>query len=111
MRRIVLTTILAVALGAVMTTAASAAGPRLAIATGSSLVVTGTHFAPRELVTVTFGPEVRHVRTTALGSFRAGFDGVAYDRCSGMRIAAAGVRGDRAVLLRARALCAPLSSP
>ena len=75
------------------------------------LVVAGTHFAPRELVTVTFGSQVRRVRTTALGSFRAGFAGAPYDRCSGFQIVAAGARGDRAVFLRPRPMCAPLSSP
>jgi hypothetical protein len=111
MRRIVLTTVLAAALAPVLTTAASAAVPRLAIATSSPFVVAGVNFAPHELVTVTFGSHVRRVRVTALGTFRAGFADVAYDRCTGFQIVAAGARGDRAVLVRARPMCAPLSSP
>ncbi len=110
MRRIVLVTVLGVALASSAGSAA-ASSPRLSIATSSPLVVAGTRFVPHELVTVTFGSQVRRVRVTALGRFRAGFAGVAYDRCSGFQIVAAGARGDRAVLVRARAMCAPASTP
>jgi hypothetical protein len=109
MRRIVFTSVLVAAL--VPTISAVASTPRLTIATSSPLVVAGTRFVPHELVTVTLGSQVRRVRVTALGSFRAGFAGVAYDRCSGLQVTAAGARGDRAMLVRARALCAPAASP
>jgi hypothetical protein len=109
MRRIVLTSVLAASLASAAS--AAAATPRLTIATSSPLVVAGTRFVPHELVTLTLGSEVRRVRVTALGGFRAGFAGVPYDRCSGIQIVAVGARGDRAVLVRARALCAPLSTP
>jgi len=109
MRRIVLTTVLAAALAPAA--AAASTAPRLTVATSSPLVVAGTHFTPHELVTVTFGSKVRRVRATALGSFRAGFGAVASDRCSGFQVIATGARGDRAMLLRPRPLCAPASSP
>jgi hypothetical protein len=109
MRRIILTTVLVAALTPAASSAASA--PRLTIATSSPLVVAGTHFMPRETVKVTLGSEVRQVRVSALGNFRAGFAGVTYDRCSGVRIVATGARGDRAVLFGARPMCAPASSP
>jgi hypothetical protein len=47
------------------------------------------------------------VRANALGSFEASFGVVVVDRCSGWTIAAAGALGDRAVLVQARAKCAP----
>ena len=109
MRRIVLTTVLAAALAPAALSAGPA--PRLTIATSSPLVVAGTRFVPRELVTVTIGSQVRRVRVTALGSFRAGFPGVTYDRCTGFQVVATGARGDRAMLVRARAMCAPESTP
>jgi hypothetical protein len=108
MRRIALTAVLAAALAPVPSSAA--ASPRLTIATSSPLVVAGTRFVPHELVTVTLGSQVRRVRATALGTFRAGFASAAYDPCTGLRIVAAGARGDRALLVRARAMCAPASS-
>jgi hypothetical protein len=110
MRRIVLTSVLAAALASAASATVTSA-PQLAIATSTPLVVAGTRFVPHELVTVTLGSAVRRVRVTALGSFRAGFAGVPYDRCSGLQIVATGARGDRAILVRARALCAPLSTP
>ena len=110
MRRILFITVVAAALAPAAASAASTA-PRLTIATSSPLVVTGAHFMPHELVTVTFASQVRRVRATALGSFRAGFGAVAYDRCSGFQIIATGARGDRAMLVRPRPLCAPASSP
>ena len=48
--------------------AASAAVPRLTIATSSPLVVAGTHFKANERVVVTFRETTRQVRATALGT-------------------------------------------
>jgi hypothetical protein len=95
---------------AVVVPSASAAAPRLVIANSSPLVVSGSHFKAGERVTVTFGQSTRRVRTTRLGRFRASFAGVAVDRCSGLRIAAVGARGDRALLVQSRVKCAPASS-
>jgi hypothetical protein len=108
MRRIVLVAVLAAALAPAASSAPSA--PRLTIATSSPLVVAGARFVPHELVTVTLGSQVRRVRVTALGGFRAGFPGVTYDRCSSFMVVASGARGDHAVLVRPRPLCAPASS-
>jgi hypothetical protein len=89
---------------------ASAAAPRIVIARSAPLVVAGSHFKAGERVTVSVGPSVRQVRTTRRGSFQASFAGVAFDRCSGGRIAAVGSLGDRAVLVQSRVMCAPAST-
>jgi hypothetical protein len=95
---------------AVVVPSASAAAPRLVIAKRSPLVVSGLHFKAGERVTVRFGQSTLRVRATKLGRFQVSFAGVALDRCSGWRIAAVGARGDRALLVRARVMCAPASS-
>ena len=106
MKRIVITTLAA----AVLVPSASASVPRIVIAKSDPLVVAGSHFKAGERVTVSFGQSTRRVRATTLGSFQASFAGVAFDRCSGGSIAAVGALGDRAVLARSRAMCAPASS-
>jgi hypothetical protein len=103
MRRIVIAALAA----AVIVPSASAAAPRIVIANTKPLIVAGSHFKARERVTVTFGESTRHVRANALGSFETSFGVVVVDRCSGWTIAAAGALGDRAVLVQARAKCAP----
>ena len=95
---------------AVVVPSASAAAPRLVIAKSSPLVVSGLHFKAGERVTVSFGQSTRQVRTTRLGRFQVSFAGAALDRCSGWRITAAGARGDRALLVQSRVMCAPAST-
>jgi hypothetical protein len=106
MRRIVITALVA----AVIAPSASAAVPRLVITKSNPLVVTGSHFKPRERVTISLGQSTRQVRTTRLGSFQASFADVAFDRCSGWRITAAGALGDHALLVQPRVMCAPAST-
>jgi len=102
--------VLVAALAAVLVVpAASAAAPRIVLVKSSPLVVAGSHFKPRERVTVTLGQTTRQVRATTLGSFQASFGGIVLDRCSAWSVAAVGALGDRAVLLRPRAMCAPAS--
>jgi hypothetical protein len=101
--------VIAACAAAVVVPSASATAPRLVIAKSSPLVVSGSHFKAGERVTVSFGRSTRRVRATRLGSFQASFAGVAFDRCSGWRIAAVGARGDRALLVQSRVLCAPAS--
>ena len=106
MRRI----IIAVLAAAAVAPSASAAVPRVAIASSTPLVIAGSHFKAGERVTVTFGPSTHQVRATRIGSFRASFPGVVFDRCSGLSISAVGALGDRAVLVQSHVMCAPASS-
>jgi hypothetical protein len=104
MKRIVIIVTLA---AAVVVPAASASAPRLAITRSTPLTVSGSHFKAHEQVTVTFGPNKRYVRTTALGTFQASFPGVLVDRCSSWSITAVDAVGDHAVLIGSHLGCEP----
>ena len=76
----------------------------------SGNTVRGAHFAPREVVRVTFlGPAPRtqrRVRTTATGTFTVALP--SFDPCTeSLTILAAGVRGDDARLKLPQRACPP----
>jgi hypothetical protein len=106
MRRIATTVI-------VLATAAQAAGaavaPTIRVVTTEPLVVRGNNFKAVERVTVKGPSLTRVVRTTANGTFRVNLGVAPTDRCS-MRIVATGALGDKAVILPARAMCAPATT-
>jgi hypothetical protein len=92
--------VLTLVLAAAGTGTAARRPPVVRVAALQPLVVQGTRFQPRERVTVTYAGTVRRTRkvvASAAGAFRATFQTVSVDRCSGFSISAAGGAGDRAV--------------
>ena len=85
--------------------------PRLTLRDHSPLTVRGTQFAGGERVRVSVRTPALSVRTVGArsdGTFVVTFAGVSVDRCSVIRIAAAGAGGSRAGL---KLLPAPLCPP
>ena len=80
--------------------------PSLRLVDFTPLVVRGTAFVPRELVTVTAPTGRVQVRTTATGAFVASFGGT--PRCSsGGVVVARGAHGERVLLRLPLTMCAP----
>jgi hypothetical protein len=104
---------------AVSAGAGSAAGatsrPRLAIEDQQPLLVAGSAFEARELVTVralgTFGTRTLRVRATTAGTFRLRFRRLTADPCSLRRLIAVGTLGSRAAIRLPPGACAELGSP
>ena len=109
MSRILLIAVVVVATATA--TAGAFAEPSLRIVTRSPLVVSGVHFRSGERITVSAGQAKVVVRAGAAGAFRANLGTPLVDRCS-QQVVAIGARGDRAqLIMAARAMCAPASTP
>jgi hypothetical protein len=105
--RLVLLALLASALAAAAP--ALAAGPSLTVVRRSPLVVRGASFRPLETVTLTSTVGRVRVRTTAKGTFVASFPGTT-DRCTGGRLLAVSVNGERVTLRLPLTMCAPAAA-
>ena len=103
------------AVAAISAAGATTAAPTLSLAGRQPLVVRGTHFQPRERVRVTvYADETRtaRVRASASGSFLVSFPGmVLVDRCTGLRVRAAGSQGSVALLKLPLPACLPAKNP
>src|SRR5919201_1980885 len=103
------------AVAAISAAGATTAAPTLSLAGRQPLVVRGTHFQPRERVRVTvYADETRtaRVRASASGSFLVSFPGmVLVDRCTGLRVRAAGSQGRVALLKLPLPACLPATNP
>src|SRR5713101_7839946 len=72
----------------------TAARPALIVRSLAPFTVRGSHFQPFEHVTVTLsGTWVRRRTANAGGLVAAMFGGVGVDRCTGLRVTAAGSKG------------------
>ena len=114
MRTIVFIVAAAVAAVALGSAAATRPAPALSIAARQPVQIRGVHFLPRELVRVTAtsdATETQRVRASASGSFLVSFDGMVLDRCSGLRVRAAGSRGSVALLKLPLPACLPARNP
>jgi hypothetical protein len=93
----------------------TAAQPRLRIAAEHPLIVSGSAFHPRELVSVrafgTFGDSSLHARATRSGSFRLRFAKLTGDPCVLRRLSAVGALGSRAILRLPPGACADFGPP
>jgi hypothetical protein len=90
---------------------ATSSPPRLTLAARTpTLVVRGTGFRARELVTVTAATVVAHVRATRLGAFTLD-TGVTLSRCSGVIVRAVGAHGTIAWLKLPQPACMPAKTP
>jgi hypothetical protein len=81
--------------------ASAAPKPTLGFTKGRHFVVRGSHFKPRERVTVRLvadGVRQRRSRTDSLGSFKADFGSLHIRRCEAFQLTAVGSAGDRATL-------------
>jgi hypothetical protein len=102
--------LLAAAAVVLPTIAAGSARPKVRALTLSPLVVSGSHFHPREHVRLTASPGgTRRVIARADGSFRTTFPNATVDRCVGLSLSAVGNLGARATweLKLPQPACAP----
>ena len=109
MKRLLTSLLVPAAAAALAVPAGAERAPTLRMVNFTPLVVRGTAFVPREVVTVTAPTGRIQVRTTATGSFVASFRGT--PRCSsGGVVVAVGARGERVLLRLPLTMCAPAMS-
>ena len=86
---------------------------KLTVPDTTPLIVRGTHFAPRELVTVTATFRSRHekrVRASSTGTFKVRFRFSIAD-CAKLGVSARGDHGSRAVYKSSNEECGTLVAP
>jgi hypothetical protein len=117
MRKILVLALATVAAAAAAIASAATAtrvAPSLSVAARQPVAIRGVHFLPRERVVVTAtadDTQTARVRANASGSFLVSFPGMVLDRCTGLRVRAAGSRGSIALLKLPLPACMPAKNP